>query len=79
MRGSFRENYLGFIQEGNAPQIQISSTALNTENNYVVVDYRDTEKQDDTLNIVFNKSNNQNSFFILSTEILNLFPLVMAT
>ena len=74
MRGSFRENYLGFIQEGNAPQIQISSTALNTENNYVVVDYRDTEKQDDTLNIVFNESNNQNSFFILSTEILNLIP-----
>ena len=74
MRGSFRENYLGFIQEGNAPQIQISSTALNTDNNYVVVDYRDTEKQDDTLNIIFNKSNNQNSFFILSTEILNLLP-----
>ena len=74
MRGSFRENYLGFIQEGNAPQIQISSTALNTENNYVVVDYIDTEKQDDTLNIIFNKSNNQNSFFILSTEILNLLP-----
>jgi hypothetical protein len=53
-------------------QVQINSNKVSSQNNVVSVDLIDVNKQDDTLNVTIQKSDQLNSFLLLSKEILNL-------
>ncbi len=72
LEGTINESFLGYIQESNLQQVQISSNKVNSQNNIVAVDLIDVNKQDDTLNISIQKSEHLNSFLLIAKEILNL-------
>ena len=72
LKGTISENFIGYIQESNLQQVQLSSNKVSSQNNIVKVDLIDVNKQDDTLNLQINKTTHLNSFLLLSKEILNL-------
>ena len=72
LKGTISENFIGYIQESNLQQVQISSNKVSSQNNIVKVDLIDVNKQDDTLKLKITKSDHLNSFLLLSKEILNL-------
>ena len=72
LKGTISENFIGYIQESNLQQVQLSSNKVSSQNNIVKVDLIDVNKQDDTLNLQINETDHLNSFLLLSKEILNL-------
>ena len=72
LKGTISENFIGYIQESNLQQVQISSNKVSSQNNIVKVDLIDVNKQDDTLKLKITESDYLNSFLLLSKEILNL-------
>ena len=72
LKGTISENFIGYIQESNLQQVQISSNKVSSQNNIVKVDLIDVNKQDDTLKLKITESDHLNSFLLLSKEILNL-------
>ena len=72
LKGTISENFIGYIQESNLQQVQLSSNKVSSQNNIVKVDLIDVDKQDDTLNLQINETDHLNSFLLLSKEILNL-------
>ena len=72
LKGTISENFIGYIQESNLQQVQLSSNKVSSQNNIVKVDLIDIDKQDDTLNLQINETDHLNSFLLLSKEILNL-------
>ena len=72
LKGTISENFIGYIQESNLQQVQLSSNKVSSQNNIVKVDLIDVNKQDDTLNLQINETAHLNSFLLLSKEILNL-------
>ena len=72
LKGTISENFIGYIQESNLQQVQLSSNKVSSQNNIVKVDLIDVNKQDDTLNLQINETTHLNSFLLLSKEILNL-------
>ena len=72
LKGTISENFIGYIQESNLQQVQISSNKVSSQNNIVKVDLIDVNKQDDTLNLQIKETAHLNSFLLLSKEILNL-------
>lgn len=72
LKGTISENFIGYIQESNLQQVQISSNKVSSQNNIVKVDLIDVNKQDDTLKLNITESDHLNSFLLLSKEILNL-------
>ena len=72
LKGTISDNFLGYIQESNLQQVQINSNKVSSQNNVVSVDLIDVNKKDDTLNVTIQKSDQLNSFLLLSKEILNL-------
>jgi beta-glucosidase len=72
LKGTISENFIGYIQESNLQQVQLSSNKVSSQNNIVKVDLIDVDKQDDTLNLQINQTDHLNSFLLLSKEILNL-------
>ena len=69
--GSVTDRFIGYIQENNLAQVQISGTT-ESQNSIVATDLIDTNKQDDTLRVTFQDSDNLNAFVIISKEIMNL-------
>ena len=72
LKGTISENFIGYIQESNLQQVQLSSNKVSSQNNIVKVDLIDVNKQDDTLNLQIKETAHLNSFLLLSKEILNL-------
>ena len=72
LKGTISENFIGYIQESNLQQVQISSNKVSSQNDIVKVDLIDVNKQDDTLKLKITESDHLNSFLLLSKEILNL-------
>ena len=72
LKGTISENFIGYIQESNLQQVQLSSNKVSSQNNIVKVDLIDINKQDDTLNLQIKETAHLNSFLLLSKEILNL-------
>jgi beta-glucosidase len=72
LKGTISENFIGYIQESNLQQVQISSNKVSSQNDIVKVDLIDVNKQDDTLKLKITESDYLNSFLLLSKEILNL-------
>ena len=72
LKGTISENFIGYIQESNLQQVQISSNKVSSQNDIVEVDLIDVNKQDDTLKLKITESDHLNSFLLLSKEILNL-------
>ena len=69
--GSVTDRFIGYIQENNLAQVQISGTT-ESQNSIVATDLIDTNKQDDTLRVTFQDSDSLNAFVIISKEIMNL-------
>ncbi len=69
--GSVIDRFIGYIQENNLAQVQISGST-ESQNSIVATDLIDTNKQDDTLRVTFQDSDNLNAFVIISKEIMNL-------
>ena len=60
LKGTISENFIGYIQESNLQQVQISSNKVSSQNNIVKVDLIDVNKQDDTLKLKITEFFSQN-------------------
>ena len=72
LKGTINDGFIGYIQESNLQQVQITSNKVSSQNNIVSIDLIDVSKQDDTLNLKIKGTDHLNSFLLLSKEILNL-------
>ena len=72
LKGTISDGFIGYIQESNLQQVQITSNKVSSQNDIVSIDLIDVNKQDDTLNLKIKGTDHLNSFLLLSKEILNL-------
>ncbi len=72
LRGTVSTGFLGYIQESNLQQIQVTSGLTQSQSGVVSAELIDVVKQDDTLRFQSSETAKPNSLIIISESILNL-------
>ena len=72
LRGTVSTGFMGYIQESNLQQIQVTSGLTQSQSGVVSAELIDVVKQDDTLRFQSSETAKPNSLIIISESILNL-------